>query len=788
MRYSFFRLFAVLVLLFSIAIPSDAVLKEKDLSSTLAIMRDELTTAHREQQVMLMTSKEMSDQLRKQLIDIMQKSGQNSLMLYSQKNDYVLNLAYACHEAIEQYNEFKRQSAPFMTYAKKSNNEIERYDSLIDVLSKMPVMALDEKAKVDRNVCLTLAVNIRRMLKDNNESLKEYLNYYERIEARLKNLNDYANTRYNEIQNGIFNNNGTNYFKILKELNIHWHQTKMAVFEKYRPLYNVNSQWDVRYIIWLFSIICIYGMAAFIINIIVVRLLATRLVKRGLFGERKETFFAKRTCIILATSAVTFAIILGIIKIFTKQNFIIMASSLLVTYGWLLGVILISLLLRVDGQRIKSSFKVYAPLMVIGFIVISFRIILIPNVIVSLIFPPILFLCTLWQWWVIRKHNKNIKKSDYYYTYISLFVFIASLICSWTGYTLMSVELLIWWIMQLTCILTITCVGGWIKAYAAKKDINTLPITKTWFYKLLLNVIIPICGVFSFMVAIYWAADVFNLSDLTWKIFSTKFIDTNNFRVSMFSLTQVIVLWFIFSYINNTVKAVIRLQLQKQDPTTAKSRGVMIINVLQVIIWGIWFIMSLAILHVNNTWLVVISGGLSTGVGFASKDILENIYYGISLMAGRIKIGDYIICDGTRGRVSSISYTSTMLETVDGSVIAFQNSQLFTKNYKNLTRNHGYELHFLEVGVAYGTDINFCKKILEDAIMKLDCIDKKRGVSIVLKEFADSSMILKILVWVPVLSQYSDDGKVLECVYNTLNEHNIEIPFPQRDLHIIKSE
>ena len=227
MRYSFFRLFAVLVLLFSIAIPSDAVLKEKDLSSTLAIMRDELTTAHREQQVMLMTSKEMSDQLRKQLIDIMQKSGQNSLMLYSQKNDYVLNLAYACHEAIEQYNEFKRQSAPFMTYAKKSNNEIERYDSLIDVLSKMPVMALDEKAKVDRNVCLTLAVNIRRMLKDNNESLKEYLNYYERIEARLKNLNDYANTRYNEIQNGIFNNNGTNYFKILKELNIHWHQTKI---------------------------------------------------------------------------------------------------------------------------------------------------------------------------------------------------------------------------------------------------------------------------------------------------------------------------------------------------------------------------------------------------------------------------------------------------------------------------------------------------------------------------------------------------------------------------------
>ena len=91
---------------------------------------------------------------------------------------------------------------------------------------------------------------------------------------------------------------------------------------------------------------------------------------------------------------------------------------------------------------------------------------------------------------------------------------------------------------------------------------------------------------------------------------------------------------------------------------------------------------SLSIFEISSTWLVVVSGGLSTGIGFAMKDILENIYYGISLMAGRIKIGDYIICDGIRGKVSSINYTSTVIDALDGSTIAFQNSQLFTKNYK----------------------------------------------------------------------------------------------------------
>ena len=188
---------------------------------------------------------------------------------------------------------------------------------------------------------------------------------------------------------------------------------------------------------------------------------------------------------------------------------------------------------------------------------------------------------------------------------------------------------------------------------------------------------------------------------------------------------------------------------------------------------------------------MVVSGGLSTGVGFASKDILENIYYGLSLMAGRISVGDWIICDGIRGRVSSINYTSTMLETVDGSVIAFQNSQLFTKNYKNLTRNHGYELRLLDVGIAYGSDVEETRRLLVEEISKLDFvsqvkhIEQSKKVRVMLHSFGDNSVNLKVLVWVPVLTQFANDCEILECVYNTLNKHHIEIPFPQRDLHIV---
>ena len=88
------------------------------------------------------------------------------------------------------------------------------------------------------------------------------------------------------------------------------------------------------------------------------------------------------------------------------------------------------------------------------------------------------------------------------------------------------------------------------------------------------------------------------------------------------------------------------------------------------------------------------------------------------------------------------------------------------------------------MGVAYGTDVRKCKQLLLDAVSQLDCINKEKGVKVVLKSLGDSALILKVLVWLRVETQYADDGIVLECIYNTLNDNSIEIPFPQTDVHM----
>lgn len=779
------RIYLLLVIAMIAILPSHAVLKEKNLDNTLSLLRLELTNYRSDLERQSGMMKAQQEQVMMNMISVMNRSRQNSLMLYSQKNGFIFDLTYACHEATEQYQEFQKNVKPFRQYLTSANVEISRYDSLINELGTMGKYGLSEKAKIDRNVCITLAINIRHTLNDNRVQMRDYINIYNQTEERLKYLNTYANTRYKDIQQSIFSNRGDNYISILKNIGHNVVETSETVSEKYKPQKKVQSDWDSRIMLGLLVILALGTGISLLINFVIIRWIARRLTRYSRFEKYRDWLEEKMTCINLAMSVATFAIILGVVRVIVEQNFIIMASGLLINYTWLMEVILLSLMFRLNADKIKSGFKLYSPIMVIGFLVIAFRIALVPNALVSLVFPPILALSIFWQWNAIRNHQQHTEMSDRYYSYASLAVFIFSTISSWVGYTLLAVELLIWWVMQLTCILTITFMQGWLKTYSKNKKMDEKPITQTWIFRFIYKVIMPVLGVLSVMISIYWAADVFNLSDTTWKIFSNYYIDEDGFRASIITIAMSAILYFLFAYLNKTITDLLYLHFENTDHKTAATRFVMAKNVIQVIVWGIWLLIVLGLFKVSNTWLVVVSGGLSTGIGFAMKDIIENIYYGISLMTGRIKVGDLIECDGIRGSVSSINYTSTMVNTTDGSVIAFQNSQLFTKNYKNLTRNHGYELDVIVIGVAYGSNAAQVKTLLTETVSKLDCRDKKKDVNVVFSNFGADSIDFKVLVWVPVMTRTYADGEIKEAIYNCLNENNIEIPFPQRDIHII---
>ena len=773
------RIIIILTLLAVLVPRAEAVLKERDLEQTLIILRAELTKKYQNLAEQREARLDQQKEVYENLTQTMRQSDQNALMLYSQQEEYLFDLTYACHQATALYQEFQQRQLPFREYITKTEQEIARYDSLVTSLKTMPVNRLSDRARTDRSVSLTLATSIRRTLEEDAQQTADYISYYDRTEQRLKNMNDYAQLRYQDIQTSIFVNGGDTYVDIVTHLKEKWRKMKEVVANKYTTDRTTEkSDWNIYYIIGLFIAIAFYALVAVGLNLLAFRFMPRRL--------HTPEFLKKRSSIMWATTTITLAVLMGIISHNSSQNFIVMASGLLVEYLWLLAVILISLLLRVSGSQIRSAFSIYAPLLVIGLVVITFRITLIPSELVSLAFPPALLACLVWQWVGIRRHNRNIPRSDMFYTYVSLTVFIASAVCSWLGYTLLSVQLLIWWIMQLTCILTITCISDYLQMYADKHNFAERPVTQTWFYALIHKVALPVLIICSVMLSIYWAADVFNLSDMCWDIFNQKFIDQKNLQVSLVKLAVVVSLWFLFRWLSRTALSLLRLHFEVKDPSTAESRTVMGKNVVQLIIWGTWLLVTLAYLHISVAWLLAISGGLSTGIGFASKDIIENIYYGASLMTGRIKVGDWIDVDGTMGKVVSISYTSTVVESLAGEVITFQNAQLFSKNYKNLTRNHGYVLAIVPFGVAYGSNLKQVTTLVEEAVngMNHEWMDPSKKVKSVVYEMGDSSINFKLFVWADAVKRSYVISDVLKCVYDTLGNNGIEIPFPQRDIHI----
>lgn len=231
-KASVLRWLFILSMLFFVAQPSNAVLKEKNLDNTLSILRSELTNYYNDLQRQMSFMKDQQETVRNNLMDIFRRSNQNSLMLYSQKPQYIFDLTYACHEATEQYAEFQKNVLPFTSLLTRTNSEIARYDSLITNLSQMPSRTLSRRAQIDRNVCLTLAVNIRHTLYDNSQQLNDYIRYYNMTDQRLRNLNDYANKRYNDIQASIFSNGGDGYITILTHFGRQFKDTKVRIFYK----------------------------------------------------------------------------------------------------------------------------------------------------------------------------------------------------------------------------------------------------------------------------------------------------------------------------------------------------------------------------------------------------------------------------------------------------------------------------------------------------------------------------------------------------------------------------
>jgi Small-conductance mechanosensitive channel len=294
---------------------------------------------------------------------------------------------------------------------------------------------------------------------------------------------------------------------------------------------------------------------------------------------------------------------------------------------------------------------------------------------------------------------------------------------------------------------------------------------------------------------------VFDLGSVYEEYYHYPFLNIEGYiHLSFSKVILVVTLFFVFRYLSYALKAFYRLFKIRSILKGSKERVfhenqanfTLAENIIGISLWAIYIIAVFVLLKIPTGAVKVVGAGLATGLGFAMKDILNNFFCGIQLMSGRLRVGDFIECDGVRGRVDAISYQSTQIIATDGAVMAFPNSTLFNKNFKNLTKNHNYELVSIPVGVKYGVNVDAVRKVIQDALQPLlvkdvygrDIVEPNFGIQVRFDDFGDNSVNLTVLQCITVEEHYTYPARAKELIYNALNNHGIEIPFPQRDLHI----
>ncbi|MEX0944490.1 MAG: mechanosensitive ion channel domain-containing protein [Balneolaceae bacterium] len=212
-------------------------------------------------------------------------------------------------------------------------------------------------------------------------------------------------------------------------------------------------------------------------------------------------------------------------------------------------------------------------------------------------------------------------------------------------------------------------------------------------------------------------------------------------------------------------------------------------RVAQYIIVIIGVLISFQFLEINLTSLAVVFGLLSVGIGFGLQSITANFISGLIIMFERpISVGDRVQVGDKEGDVTEISIRSTMIRTLNNISIIVPNTEFVENDVVNFSHGDTTFRLDIEVGVSYSSDLDTVLKALNEVAKEHPEVMKYPEHQVHLTNFGDSAWDMQLRVWIPnVKERYILRNEINQAIVRKFKEHKIEIPFPQRDLHLRSS-
>ena len=772
----------MLLMVAMVAMPANAILKGKDINRTVVMLNGEL----KDQVGRMKQDNSDFERDRKeywaQIKSLMSEERELALVMYSQHEKYLFGTAHAARRVGAMETEFEEIAKPMDDWRAGQKRLIHRYEEMLKTLVSIHDYELDGRSIAIRQEAIGYAKTLIKNAKSNLSKIAEDEAHYKKDYQQIKGMNDDAEDAFAYIQHLFFVRGGNSFSYYLAHPQFFGQAIEDIVGDvtfSYGGEY--AAEWSAR----MYQIL-LCGLVAFVVGCI----LAWLFIRLKTGGEQ-TTERAKQLAAWI-NSRKGFLILLGGVTLLTatmlfmyvfvlQRNFFMIVAELMSEFCILVFVLMMATLYRVKADHVNRTMTLYAPTIVATGLLMMMRMFLVASVTISIFIVIILGVCAIWQLILnIKLLDPEVHKVTKACSWTAFAIFVATFVASWIGYHYVTMLIVMLW----ACLLTILAFA--FSAYDVEKRMDRKyfmslqPLHRLMVNITMRQIVLPFIILCLVVCGVYWMSHIFDIEDWVANRFAFDFINIpETLTVSGLRIAIVILLAVVINYLVFMLRSILEEMYGEQS----KVGGIALIKQCgTILLWGIYVMSIMYVLSINRMGLLAAVSGMSVGIGIALKDVLDNVISGISLMMGRMHVGDVIECDGVRGTVKDIQYQDTLIETGDGAQIVFLNNQLFAKNFKNLTRNHGYEKTSFDISVAYGNDVNKVRNVILDAIKDVKDLDPNHKIGVSVSNFG-GSVDLSVGLWVLVTRKADIMDEIREKIYRAFTENDIQLPSTSINVH-----
>jgi len=262
-------------------------------------------------------------------------------------------------------------------------------------------------------------------------------------------------------------------------------------------------------------------------------------------------------------------------------------------------------------------------------------------------------------------------------------------------------------------------------------------------------------------------------------------LETKDFDVTVYEILIVLLLFISTFLVLRLLKRVFRAREKRKEFDPGRSHA--ILQILKYVVFIVVILISLEIIGIKITLLLAGSAALLVGLGLGLQLIFQDIMSGIAILfEGSLKVGDIVqIQDDLIGRVIEIGLRTSKIETRDNIIMVVPNSKFVTDIVINWSHIEKKTRFHIDVGVAYGSDVEKVTRVLLQCAEDLNNVSKSPAPFVRFNDFGNSSLDFQLYFWTTETFQVEYiKSEIRYKIDAAFRANGVHIPFPQRDVHI----